>query len=456
MVSLSKLSGLILTGQSVFHDTSSQQTAEEQYNIINFLGGSAPYIQRPGFGVSTEIPSGCTLEQVQLLQRHGERYPTLGDGKTYNNLYKKIKDHGTLKGDLSFFNDYTFFVNNTDNYEQETTDSNSSGNFLGADDATHLGEAFMLKYGSLYDNKSTLPIFTSNSGRVFHTSQYFAKGFLGDNYSEHTPKYVVIDEGSNLGANSLTPRTACHAYDENENKDFVSQYNTSFSGDIASRLEADNQGLNLTDDDIKNLFQWCAYEINVRGSLPVCLLFSLEEYVRYSYLTDLYNYYAHGPGNLRGPLVGSAMLNASTALLKEDSDNKIWLSFTHDFDIELYHAALGIISPKDHLQNKEVPFPNPYIHAHIVPMGARLYTEKYKCNGQSYVRHITNDAVTPVPGCSQGPGFSCALSDYESYINDRIGKLNFAKDCKLTKDQKSELTFYWDYNKVNYNASLIS
>ena len=126
MVAVSKLvnGGLLLAGQSVFQDVATpQQASVQSYNILNFLGGSAPYIQRQGYGISTDIPQGCKLEQVQLLSRHGERYPTTNKGKAFEAIYKKLESYNeTFKGDLAFLNDgYTYFVKDKFWYDKETS-----------------------------------------------------------------------------------------------------------------------------------------------------------------------------------------------------------------------------------------------------------------------------------------------------------------------------------------------
>ena len=52
--------------------------------------------------------------------------------------------------------------------------------------------------------------FSSNSGRCYQTSRYFARGFLGDDFKEgKTVKFNIISEDADVGANSLTPRSAC-------------------------------------------------------------------------------------------------------------------------------------------------------------------------------------------------------------------------------------------------------
>ncbi|KAK6458868.1 secreted acid phosphatase [Scheffersomyces xylosifermentans] len=462
MVAASKLlnGGLLLVGQQPFQDLASpQQAAVEQYNVVKFLGGSAPYIQRNGFGISTDLPDQCTYEQVQVFHRHGERYPAKSDGANFEPIYKKFQSYnGTFKGQLSFLNDYTYFVPNPELYEKETTPQNSEGLYSGTTNALRNGAQFRAQYNSLYNENSTepLPIFSSNSGRCYLTSRYFARGFLGDDFEEgKNVVFNIISEDASSGANSLTPRVACNAWNESASSEIVNKYNTSYLDTIQKRLVKPNPGLNLTSKDVSYLFSWCAYELNVRGASPFCDLFTNEEFIKNSYHTDLSNYYTAGPGNNLTAVIGSTLLNASLALLKDDtSENKIWISFSHDTDLEIFHSALGIIEPAEDLPTNYIPFPSPYVHSSIVPQGARIVTEKLSCGGTSYVRYIINDSVVPIPKCSDGPGFSCEFSKFEEYIEGRIGDIDYAEQCDIDASVPADVTFYWDYDTVSYNATL--
>ncbi|KAI5950885.1 PHO5 [Candida jiufengensis] len=445
-------------GQNIYQDVATpQELKTDGYNILNFLGGSAPYISRESYGIDPAIPDGCIVQQVQLFSRHGERYPSKGNGVQYEGIYSKFKQYnGTFNGDLHFLNDYTYFVQDKQYYEKETSPKNSEGTFAGTTDALRHGAFFRSKYGTLYNVNSTLPVFSSNSGRCYETSRYFARGFLGDDFNEgKTVKFNIIDEAATSGANSLTPRNSCPKYNSSANKATIAKYNTSFLTTIADRLNKPNPGLKLNGSDVNGLFSWCAFEINVRGSSPVCDLFTNEEFIKYSYSVDLNNYYSNGGGNNFTTTIGATLLNASLALLKDNANpNKIWLSFSHDTDLEIYHAALGLLEPANDLPTDYIPFPNPYVHSSIVPQGARIYTEKYQCGVDSYVRYIINDAVVPIPKCATGPGFSCKLSDFEGYINERIGKTNFDEQCGLNSSVPQHVTFYQDYKNTTYNATL--
>lgn len=457
MVSLSKFfnSGLVLVGQSIFQDVATpEQSATDEYNLIRFLAGSAPYIQNPGFGIDSDFPAQCTIEQVQLFSRHGERYPSLSNGAQLEAIYKKFQNYNqTFNGDLAFLNDYTYFVPDQALYEKETSPQNSEGLYAGTSNAQRHGAAFRARYNSLYNDNSSLLVFTSNSGRVHQTSRYFARGFLGDNYDESKVTYSVISENATQGANSLTPRYGCAAYNSSANAAIVNSFDTSYLNATLARLTANNTGLDLTVADVSNLFGWCAYEVNVRGASPFCNIFTNEEYIRYGYLTDISNYYLNGAGNNMTATVAAPLLEANLALLQDNSStNNIWLSFSHDTDIEIWHSALGLMEPSQPLPTDHVPFPNPYSHVGIVPQGARTYTEKLKCGSDYYVRFVVNDAVIPMQTCQNGPGFSCKLSDYASYVNERLAGKDYGQQCNVTGKVPTSATFYWDYTNTTYNA----
>lgn len=450
MVAISKAmnAGLLLVGQGVYAPLASpQQSATDQYNIVRFLGGQGPYVQREGSGISNEFPSQCTIEQVQLYSRHGERYPSRNLGSKMNATYHKITElKGTLKGDLALFNTEKYFVQDSYWYDRETSPDNAAYIFSGTGDAQRHGSYFRSRYNELFNESSVLPVFTSNSQRCYQTADYFARGFLGDAYSDKTAQMYVISEDASQGGNSLTPRYACNDYKKDLNDDKVSKFNDSFLDDIITRWKKENPDLNITKSDVSNMFAYVAYEMNVKGYSTVANLFTNEEYIKYSYKYDLHEYYTNGPGNNLTISIGSDMALASLELLKDTTtQQKIWLSFTHDTDLEIMHSALGLVEPTTDLPIDHIVFPSPYSHASIVPQGARIYVEKLSCSGESYVRFIVNDAVVPVPGLGSGPGFSTKLSDYETYLKDRLAKFNYVKTCGIDSNVPSNITFYWDY-----------
>lgn len=451
---------LLALGAEAFPVAKDSSKIGSQEDIFKYLGGAAPYFSFPGdYGISAEIPSQCSLEQVQMFARHGERFPSIHRGQQLANIYYKFGNYSKpLKGDLSFLNDYDFFIYGDNVLEEEVTAENTMdplNPYTGEANAKQHGRLFYEQYSDLFENVTELPVFTSSNKRVYDTAVNFASGLgRGINSSIQT-----LSEKAFMGANSLTPASSCYTWDADERYDVLGNFSTQYLKDISSRLTKENKGLNITQKDVQLLFQWCAYEINVRGYSPMCEIFTEEDFIQYSYWNDLQGYYEDGPGNSVIKPIGSVLFNASVELLKQSDDleNKIWLNFAHDTDIENYLATVGLFDNGEELNSSYVPFRDHVYHkAWMVPMGARIYTEKFQCGNESFVRYIVNDAVIPIESCSSGPGFSCPMNDFIDYSNKRLEGLDYAKTCEISKSgtNVTELTFYWDYTKKNYNASL--
>jgi hypothetical protein len=51
----------------------------------------------------------------------------------------------------------------------------------------------------------------------------------------------------------------------------------------------------------------------------------------------------------------------------------------------------------------------------------------------TYIRILLNDAVYTVPGCADGPGKSCLMSSYKTFVGDRLAKAGDLKSrCNVT------------------------
>lgn len=447
------LGSLLLIGGNYDDVAVPEQAATEQYNIINFLGGAAPYKQYEGFGISPDTPETCTVEQVQVVARHGERFPS-DSGYEYNATINSLKSQN-LNGSLAFIKDYQFFVTNPDNFEQETTLQNTDSIFSGSLSAMRDGKTFREKYGHLYNSSEIIPVFSANSDRCYDTGVNFMKGFLGYSYDETMIKYNIISENATSGANSLTPEKSCDNFDHHAFK--TSDKLNSYLDDFKQRMASNgNPNLNITVDDMDNLFDTCAYELNVKGYSEFCKLFTSEELIKREYKDDVDLYYNYGPASKYGTTIGSVFVKAAVKLLQDDEDeqeqhdNKIWLAFTHDHDVVNYYSGLGIFNQTIDLDKEAVQFGHSFGKAKIVPQSTRVILEKLNCGGDKYVRFIINDSVVPMK-CQYGPGFSCSLTDFLDMMKP-ITELDFNGACNTTGP--NEISFYWDYDQVSYNASL--
>lgn len=436
-----------------------------QETLFPYLAGAAPYFQFPSdYGISLRIPQECELKQVQLVARHGERFPSKSKGKALMKTYKKLQNYtGNFKGSLSFLNDhnYQWFLEDPSQVEQEVTFENTLNPlnpYTGEQDAKSHAHNFISLYGDLLSKESNIELFSSNSKRVHDTALFFAQELANEVNSTHLS---VISEDPKSGANTLTPKSSCLTYDEDENASYVSTYSEEYLDHIAQRLNNENKniGLKLNKTDAANLFTWCAFEISVKGYSEACNIFTNDELVHYAYKDDLSEYYENGPGNSLGKTVGSVLFNASVELLKqsENLDQKVWLSFTHDTDMINYLAGIGLFDNGKKMNASSVSFlEHVYHRSWMTPMGARLYTEKFQCSNETYVRYTLNDAVIPIESCSSGPGFSCPEQNFYAYAEKNLQGLDYVKSCNISSSSNhTSLSFFWDYNTVGYNSSLL-
>ncbi|CAI5020352.1 CIH_HP2_G0008240.mRNA.1.CDS.1 [Saccharomyces cerevisiae] len=433
-----------------------------QKSLFPFLGGSAPYFSFPAnYGIPTDIPEGCRLTQVQMIGRHGERYPTRSEAKDIFEVWYKISNYtGKYEGSLSFLNSgYEFFIPDESLLEMETTLQNSIdvlNPYTGEMNAKRHAREFLAKYGKLMENCTNFPIFTTNSKRIYDTAQYFAEA-LGDGFNI---SLQTLSENSSSGANTLAAKSSCPNWNSNANNDILMSYSRDYLENISDRLNDENKGLNLSRKDAAALFSWCAFELNAKGYSNICDIFSAAELIHYSYETDLTSFYQNGPGYKLIKSIGANLFNATVKLIRQSAhlDQKVWLSFTHDTDILNYLTTAGLIDDTRNLTTNHVPFrDHSYHRSWYIPQGARVYTEKFQCSNDSYVRYVVNDAVVPIESCSSGPGFSCEEGTFYEYAKDRLRGVSFYEDCDVSKVSKEkELTFYWDWNTTRYNASLVN
>lgn len=85
-------------------------------SIFQMMGYLSPYMPSPGFGADEyPLPAGAEIVQLQMLSRHGSRYPTSGTGSNVLLFGQRIAEAkarrlGTFKatGPLEFLNDWEY------------------------------------------------------------------------------------------------------------------------------------------------------------------------------------------------------------------------------------------------------------------------------------------------------------------------------------------------------------
>ncbi|PVI06004.1 phosphoglycerate mutase-like protein [Periconia macrospinosa] len=427
------------------------------WNLFYHLGGVGPWVEKNIDVIEGGIspPDGCEVEQIHMMARHAERYPTKKVGKRIKNLVERMQNSGLeFKHELAFFNDWELFWTHDSQIEKLT----STGPFAGTLSAFTTGVRLRTRYQQLLSRAQyQFPVtrfWASDSQRVIDTARYFATGFFGYDWQK-IADLEIISEASSLGADTLTPGDTCLAYVEDvegghdNGYTMLDQFRPIYLDGTMKRILANNPGLELTHDDVYAMQEMCGFETTVRGSSPWCHVFTQEDFLGFEYARDILHYYRAGPGTKYSAAMGWLWLNATVNLMLQGPEaGPLFFSFVHDGDIAPMITALGILTDDEHLPVTHIKHDRKWRKSQVSPMGGRSIFEVMSCKVKDkdkvsrFVRLNINDGITVIPDCDEGPGKSCALDKFVRRTR-RMGEEfgDFREKCGLDQEAADRITF---------------
>ncbi|KUI67836.1 3-phytase A [Cytospora mali] len=413
-------------------------------SIFQMMGFLSPYMPSPGFGVNEyPLPAGAEIVQLQMLSRHGSRYPTGGTGSSvvvFGDKIAKAKSTGSgfkASGPLEFLNDWSYQLGAeilVPKGRQELFDSGILHSYM---------------YSSLYNPNSKIIVRTTTQDRMLKSAENFMAGFFGLEWPNNATIEVII-EGNGFN-NSLAGSQGSNA-----------------------RLGSMIQGYDWTIEDTYAAQNMCPYETVAYGFSRFCELFTYEEWIGFSYSVDLFFSGVSGFQSKTGRAVGIGYQQEVIARLKNhtlgysgsqinttlDSNTEtfplnqsLYLDFSHDTNIISVLAAMGLTQFQDDppLSPKSYPGPHNFTVSHITPFGARLdmevirapkpvkadrsgYVEDEGAGETKYIHFVMNQRTIPLglsfPECdaSRVDGW-CELETFLK-VQEEMPKLaNFDETC---------------------------
>lgn len=368
-------------------------------------------------------PHGCVVSQVNLLQRHGARWPTSRSGKEIKEAVDKLQHARHFKEHyLDFLKDFEWDIGTNDLLP------------LGAKQSFEAGVVAFHRYAHIL-RKENLPfIRAAGMGRVIDSAHNWTAGFRKANHNTIKAKLnLVIPETGNT---TLNDDMCPNAKEGKEDKIWLEVY----AGSIRKRLNAAAPGAHLKKKDTHSLMSLCAFHSQaLMAPSPFCGLFSAEEFTKYAYRADLAKFYANGYGADLGRVQGVGYVNELLARLTRQPvrdhtqtnrtldaspetfplDRTFYADFSHDNEMVSIYSALGLFRqyflPEQKL-NPTNPSPlRTWFTSNLVPFGARMVVEKVQCGAEhlplpkgDFVRILVNDAVQPLEFCSGVAGL-CEL-----------------------------------------------
>ncbi|CDO70128.1 hypothetical protein BN946_scf184783.g12 [Trametes cinnabarina] len=422
-----------------------------RFDVLQHLAGISPYFDSQGVQLDPSPPDGCSVIKATYLVRHSNIYANDFDYETYlSPLLSKLAnytDRGVFanKPDFAFLANYTSPITNETEQVEKMTPS-------GGQAATAFAGVIKQTYPQLLNNSippgGTFRIWAASASRDVDTANAFIQG-LGNN-----AELVVVNEGENDSANSLTPHVSCPAFDASMGSVQSGAWQQKYTAPLVERFNSIAPGFNFTLTDVVGMQQLCGYDTVIRNLTSFCDVFTADEWLSFEYANDLMYFYSIGYGNPIAPQLGMPWVrNALDILSTNDTqifNQTLYVSFTHREEPPLILTALGLFNNSAYYPSLDVnsTMPTDRINhqrawktSKILPFLGHVGIERLQCKNTSleftspssanlgaedvedsgtFVRVLVNGAPIPVPECQNGPGDSCALGNFADYIAQRV------------------------------------
>ncbi|KAJ4244773.1 hypothetical protein NW762_014350 [Fusarium torreyae] len=439
----------------VAHASAATLNSEYSFNPLHHLGGIAPYFEPQDPPASPDVPQGCQPARAAYLVRHAAIYTNDFDYEEYIEPFvEKLQNHTkTNWNKVPYLNFLAEWKAPFSDAEAELLTN------LGKLEATKLGVDLEFRYP---DFKLPKKVWTSSAERTVKSAQSFVRGLETD---DKTVKVQSIYESDESGADSLTPYKACPGYSGSTGSDESSVYQEKYAKPIVARFNHLAPDFNFTVNDIFGMQQICGYETVVHGKSPFCNLelFTPDDWLGWEYSEDVRYHYNAGYGNQISGYVGLPWFNSTAdLLLSDDSDEDLYVSFTHRELPPMVLVAMGLFnnsepggSPSqinDTMPLSKINYRRAWKSSHVLPFLSNIAVERLNCTNSygyddgEYYRVLVNSAPQPLPDCNDGPGTSCSRKGFEEYVQDRADMFaGFSDKCGVEYDNSTDtLSIYHD------------
>ncbi|CAK7211407.1 hypothetical protein SCUCBS95973_001104 [Sporothrix curviconia] len=434
-------------------------------SIFRHMGYLSPYQPAPGFGVQEyALPPGAEVVQLQMLSRHGSRYPT--SGANVVGLGKKLAEaKGKFKasGPLEFLQDWEYRLGHeilVPKGRQELYDSGVLHSYM---------------YGSLYNPNSKIIVRTTTQDRMLKSAENFMAGFFGLEWTNNATIELLIEQNgfnNSLAGYLNCPNSAKDTTGNDANTIWVENYLRNATARFQSLISGD---IDWTIQDTYAAQTMCPYETAAYGFSRFCDLFTYNEWVGFGYSTDLafggdsgfqsstgravgIGYQQEVVARLRNHTLGYSGSQINTTLDNNTDtfplNQSLYFDFSHDSNIVSVLTAFGFKQFAQFLPPSAYPGPHNFTLTHVVPFGARLdielirapkpvradragYVEGNHGDGAketTYIHFVLNQRTLPLgfsfPECdvSRVDGW-CELETFLSVQDTMPGRAKYNEAC---------------------------
>ncbi|KAF2268328.1 3-phytase A precursor [Lojkania enalia] len=380
-------------------------------NIFQRLANLSPYFPNPrGFGVDEHpVPPGSNVSWLNMVHRHGSRYPEVSGAAPERILGKKIMDaKGRFKGHgpLSFLNDWKFMLG------AEILVP------IGKQELFNSGTLHYYQYGHLFSNNGSKIIArTTTQRRMLESAEYFLAGFFGLGWTQNATLELVIE--SKDFNNTMAGYKLCNHSSWDMSQDVVNKWINIYLVDAHSRIKSNISGdLDWTISDTYNAQSLCAYETVSLGFSHWCSLFTYEEWEGFEYSLDIGFTAGAGFQSPVGRAIGIGyvqevlarmqhhVISDPSAQINTTLDNNtntfpvnqsLNFDFSHDSNIISILVAFGLTQFNKFLPPTHILREREFVLSYLEPFAGRLDIEIIRAPAPITLNrsHLTNTNSDP-------------------------------------------------------------
>ncbi|KZT06538.1 phosphoglycerate mutase-like protein [Laetiporus sulphureus 93-53] len=377
-------------------------------------------------------PDECEITQVNILQRHGARYPTKSSTKAIETALAKVQAipvSDYTDPQLEFIADFDYDLGEDDLVA------------YGAQESYDAGEEAFTRYVALVSADELPFVRASSKSRVVQSATNWTAGFAAASNGVYAPLLnVIISESGNDTLDDSDCPAAADTSDDAQTAAWIATY----APNITTILNAGAPGADLDDDDTQALISLCPFEsvANEQRS-EWCDLFEWvgdqiigqggeSVWAGYEYWGDLDKYYNTGYGATLGPVQGVGWINELLARLTDTPVNDststnttldsnpatfplnrtIYADFTHDNLMIAVYSAMGLFAQPAPLDDTLPDPTRTWRASELVPFASRMVVERLSCGGEAYVRVLVNQAVQDLSFCGADGDGLCTLDAF--------------------------------------------
>lgn len=378
------------------------------------------------------------VEQMQLVIRHGTRYPVSSGMESINNALITLKDSNNpdLIGWINGYkNEYIY---------RRTGQLDMNGQ----QEEYLLGRRFANTYPdflhSLIDNDTTiitqqLGVFSSWSSRTLQSAQAFCLGafeglgILGPANAMPVPVFSFKENNDSLIAfHKSCPRWQKEA--KTLTSEILEPVIQRLLSPIASRLERE-LAIAITTTDIQDFHNACTSEVSMHHTIDTfCKLFTRQDIIALEYLDDLKHYYKYSYGlpDLNEEMacdLGKYIMASINAIIdKKGAAYKLDIKFGHSETLlplrtllGLYKGKLSPNSSNEEIENRQFKLSNFEYFANNIAI--QLLSKK----DLFYIRILDNEQPILLPGCES---IICPIDQFR-LLMDLKTQCNFIDYCRV-------------------------